>query len=158
MSVLYEERAPYTNIMKLLTVATLGLPLGFYVYAVAGGAPLSAYLILRGTAVILGVVLGVTMWCFWNMNFILTNSAVEATFGFYRYRIPFNEIIEVKVVEAPSFLVGWGLRIWDARIAFVSQHKPSVMIQRNKGKFRKILLTTHDPERFSSLLQAHLSK
>jgi len=63
------------------------------------------------------------------------------------YRIPFSEIKEMKTIYVPWY-AGWGLRMWGRRLAFISMRKSAVLIEKKRGFFRKLILTTQNPEEF----------
>lgn len=50
--------------------------------------------------------------------------------------------------------VGWGLWVWGDRLAFISKQKSAVEIGKRSGFFKKVLLTTRDPEEFINRINA----
>jgi hypothetical protein len=103
-------------------------------------------------------ILVVAYWSFFNMRFRITSKGVEAIMPPFTYRISFNEIKKVRVIEKIPWYVGWGLRIWRRRLAYVSMHKPAVEIEKKNGVFRALVLTTRDPEKFIEILTSYFTK
>jgi hypothetical protein len=54
--------------------------------------------------------------------------------------------------------MGLGLRIWWRKLAFVSIHKSAVVIEKKKGVFRTLMLTTGDPEKFTKDIAPYLTE
>lgn len=53
-------------------------------------------------------------------------------------------------------IMGWGVRIWGQRPAFVSMRKSAVEIEKKSGFFRRIILTSQDPDRFIKKLKEEM--
>ncbi len=149
-SAVYEENAPYSNSIKL--IITLGFVMLSFLYssAVFGHyfglqkAPEQAQFALLFAASLYALV----MWGFFSMKFRITDNGVEAVMPPFKYSIPFSEIKEMKTIEDFPWYAGWGLRMWGRRLAFNSMRKNAVLIEKNKGFFRKLILTTQNPEEF----------
>ncbi len=75
----------------------------------------------------------------------------------FTYRVKFGEIEYVKIKDVPWY-VGWGMRIWGRRIAFLSTHKPSVHIKKKGGIFRTFVLSARAPEEFIGKIKEEMSK
>jgi hypothetical protein len=88
------------------------------------------------------------MWSFFNMKFRITTDSVEAVMPPFKYRVPFSNIEEVRTIDNIPWYVGWGLRLWGRGLAFVSMHKSAVEIKKKSGLFRRLVLTTQNPEEF----------
>jgi hypothetical protein len=98
------------------------------------------------------VVLVFTSWSFFNMRFRITTEGVEAVMFPFTSKVPYQNIRDVHVIGIPWY-VGWGLRIWGRRLAYVSMHKPAVAVEKKKGIFRTLVLTTEDPVEFARMIQ-----
>lgn len=156
--VVYEEKAPYSNTIKL--VITLGLfVLAFsYLFAVFGhffgleNAPEQAQF-----ALLLAVSLyALVMWGFFSMRFRITDNGIEAVMPPFKYSIPFSEIKDVRTIENIPWYVGWGVRMWGRRFTLISMRKSAVEIEKKSGFFREIILTTQDPDGFIKRLKEEM--
>jgi hypothetical protein len=154
-SVVYEESAPYGNSSKL--ILTLGfLVLAFLYYSAVFGHYFGLqkmaewvkfYLLFWVSLYAFG------MWGFFSIKFRITNDGVEAVTPSFKYGIPFSEIKEVRTIENIPWYFGWGMRFWGRRLAFISMRKRAVLIEKNNGFFRKLILTTQNPEEFIKKLK-----
>lgn len=157
-SVTYEENAPYSKTIKLIIVLGLSVLAFSYFFAVFGGyfgfekAPEQAQFALLLAVSIYALI----MWGFFSMKFRITDSGVEAVMPPFKYGIPFSEIKDVKIIENIPWYVGWGVRLWGRRLAFVSMRKSAVEIEKKSGFFRKIILTAQDPDRFIKKLKEEM--
>ncbi len=157
-STVYEESAPYSNSIKL--IITLGfLVLSFlYSSAVFGHyfgirkAPEQAQLVLLSAVTLYALI----MWGFFSMKFRITDNGIEAVMPPFKYSIPFSEIKEIKTIEDIPWYAGWGLRMWGRRLAFISMRKSAILIEKEKGFFRKLILTTQNPEEFIKKLNREM--
>jgi hypothetical protein len=140
----YEEKAPYSNTIKMIIVSGLFLLAFLYFIAVFGKAPEQAQFALLSAVSIVALV----MWSFFNMKFWITTDGVEAEMPPFKYRVSFSNIEEVRTIDNIPWYVGWGLRLWGRGLAFVSMHKSSVEIKMKNGFFRRLVLTTKNPEEF----------
>jgi hypothetical protein len=93
------------------------------------------------------MILSFTVSGFFKMKFMITDEGVEAVMPPFSYRVLFSEIKEVSTTDIPWY-VGWGLRIWGRRLAFVSMHKKAVKIEKENGFFKVLVLTTRNPDEF----------
>ena len=145
----YEEKAPYNNTIKLVMASGLFLLVLLYFITVFGRTPeqdeFALLLVISISALV--------MWSFFSIKFRITNDGVEAVMPPFKYRIPFSEIKEVKTIEDIPWYAGWGMRIWGRRLAFISMRKRAVLIEKEKGFFRKLILTTQNPEEFIKKLK-----
>jgi hypothetical protein len=154
----YEEKAPYSNMIKLVMVSGLFSLAILYSSAVFGHyfglqkAPEQAEFALLLAVSISAMV----MWSFFSIKFRITNDGVEAVMPPFKYRIPFSEIKEMKTIEDIPWYAGWGLRMWGRRLAFISMRKSAVLIEKKKGFFRKLILTTQNPEEFIKRLKEEM--
>ncbi len=155
---IYEENAPYSNSIKLI------ITLGFAVLAFSsffaffgrlvgsGEVPEQAQFALLFAAVLYALV----MWGFFSMKFRITGNGVEAVMPPFKYSIPFSEIKDIRTIENIPWYIGWGVRIWGRRLAFVSMRKSAVEVEKKNGSFRKIVLTTQDPDGFIKKLKEEM--
>jgi hypothetical protein len=148
--VIYEEKAPYSNTIKLIIVLVLFVLAFSYFFAVFGDsfglekAPDQA----QFTLLLAVSIYALAMWNFFSMKFRITNNVVEAVMPPFKFSIPFSEIKEVKTIENISWYAGLGVRLWGRKLAFISMRKSAVEIEKKKGFFRKLILTTQNPEDF----------
>ncbi|MCZ7392641.1 MAG: hypothetical protein ABOK23_10920 [Candidatus Methanoperedens sp.] len=148
----YEEKAPYSNTIKLVMVSGL-VSLAFLCFiAVFGKAPEQAEFVLLLTVSVSALV----TWGFFSIKFRITNDGVEAVMPPFKYSIPFSEIKEMKTIEDVPWYAGWGLRLWGRRLAFISMRKSAVLIEKKSGFFRKLILTTQNPEEFIKRLEEEM--
>lgn len=156
--IVYEESAPYSNSIKaIITLSFLVLAFSYF-FAVFGhffgfeNAPEQAQFALLLAVSIYALI----MWGFFSMKFGITDNGVEAVMPPFKYIIPFTEIKEVKTIDNIPWYAGWGLRMWGRRLAFISMRKSAVLIEKNKGFFRKLILTTQNPEEFIKRLEEEM--
>ncbi len=145
-STLYEERAKYDNIVKLIAV----LANGIMIYLLYISRKESTYAFLTVLAAFFVLILAQII--FFSMKFRITNKYVEAIFGFYKHKIPFNDIENIEISDVPR-LMGYGLRLRNNTIAFVSKKGKAVVIKKKKGRFKNVYLTVKDPEKFVEILK-----
>ncbi|MGB8216347.1 MAG: hypothetical protein WCE94_03505 [Candidatus Methanoperedens sp.] len=156
--IVYEEIAPYSNSMKLIITLIFAVLAFSYFFAVFGhffgfqNAPEQAQF-----ALLLAVsIYTLTMWGFFSVKFRIMGSGVEAVMPPFKYSIPFSEIKEVKIIDNVPWYAGWGVRLWGRRLAFISMRKSAVSIEKKKGFFRKLILTTQNPEDFIKRLKEEI--
>ncbi len=148
-----EEKAPYSTTMKAFILGTL-------LFLVATTAP--SWMDINRTPDGFKVLAAVTaiaafaFWSFFNMRFRITTEGVEAVMTPFTSRVSYRDIREVHVIDKIPWYVGWGLRIWGRRLAYVSMHKPAVAIEKKKGIFKTLVLTTEDPERFAEMIRERM--
>ncbi|MGB8216346.1 MAG: hypothetical protein WCE94_03500 [Candidatus Methanoperedens sp.] len=141
---IYEEKAPYSATIKLVMISGL-LALGIlYFIATFAKAPEQAEIVLLLTVSITALV----TWSFFSIKFRITNNGVEAVMPPFNYSIPFSEIREIKTIEDVPWYMGWGLRLWGRKLAFISMRKSAVLIEKKGGFFKTLMLTTQNPEDF----------
>ncbi len=156
--IVYEERAPYSDSIKL--IISLGFAMlafssffAFFGHLVGSRkAPEQAQLTLLLAASFYALI----MWGFFSMKFRITYNGVEAVMPPFKYKIPFSDIKEVKTIENIPWYVGWGLRMWGRNLAFISMRKRAVAIEKKKGFFRKLILTVQNPEGFMERLKEEM--
>lgn len=147
----YEEKAPYSDTIKLVMVSGL-FSLAFLYFISVFSKPEQAEFVLLLAVSISALV----MWSFFSIKFRITKDGVEAVMPPFKYSIPFSEIKEVKTIEDIPWYAGWGLRMWGRRLAFVSMRKSAVEIERKRGFFRRLVLTTRNPEEFAKIVRERL--
>lgn len=140
----YEEKAPYSNLIKLVMVVGLFSLAFLYFISVFSKAPEQAEFV----SLLAIPVSALVMWSFFSIKFRITNVGVEAVMPPFKYSIPFSEIKEMKTIGDIPWYAGWGVRMWGRRLAFISMRKSAVLIEKRKGFFRKLILTTQNPENF----------
>ncbi len=151
-TVLYEEKAPISDTLKmalLLTVTAFAL-LSLYNMLNPSRKDAESNVLLLVTGIII-----FTFWTFFNMRFRITTEGVEAWMAPFTYRVKYDDIEYVKIKNIPWY-VGWGLRIWGRRIGFISMHKPSVFIKKKSGVFRTFVLSATDHENFQKMIEEQL--
>ncbi len=156
--IVYEESAPYSNSIKAIITLVFAVLAFSYFFAVFGHlvgsrkAPEQAQSALLLAASIYALV----MRGFFSMKFRITDTGVEAIMPPFKYSIPFSEIKEVKTIENIPWYVGWGVRLWRRRLAFVSMRKSAVEIEKKSGFFRQLVLTTQNPGEFVKMVKGNL--
>ncbi len=156
----YEEKAPQSSIIQLIMTAVflaLAFSYGFVVFGHFFGfekAPDEVQFVLLLTI----LVIAFAMWSFFSMRFRITGNGVEAIMPPINYRVQFTEIKEVKMIKKIPWYVGWGLRLWGRKLAFVSRHKRAVVIEKENGFFRALLLTPEDPDEFVKMVQERMNQ
>jgi hypothetical protein len=140
--------------IKMVMVSGLFLLALFNFVAAFGKAPEQAEF-----ALLLAVSISALItWSFFSIKFRITTDGIEATMPPFKYRVPFSEIKEIKTIEDIPWYAGWGLRIWGRRLAFISMRKSAVLIEKNRGSFRKLILTTQNPDEFIKILKKEMKR
>ncbi len=157
-SMIYEEKAPYSDAMKIIIMLGFSALALLYFFSVFGHfvgvkkASDQAQFVLLSVTIIYYLV----MWSFFSIRFRITNKDVEAVMPPFKYRIPFSEIKGVNTIDSIPWYIGWGVRLWGRRLGFVSMHKKAVVIEKKKGFFRELILTTGSPEEFVHLIREEM--
>jgi hypothetical protein len=159
-TVIHEEMAPYTTTMRvillgvfLFTAAATFLSLSWTsIYET--GTP-ETFRAFRPLA-LLTAVIGLVLWSFFNIRFRLTTEGIEGVMYPFIFKVNYGDIKDVRVIDKIPWYVGWGVRIWGRRLAYVSMHKPAVAIEKKKGFFRTLILTTRDPEIFAGMIKERM--
>ncbi|VVB84617.1 Uncharacterised protein [uncultured archaeon] len=154
----YEENALYSNSIKLI------ITIGFAVLAFSSFFAFFGHLVgsrkvpeqAQFSLLFAASIYALAMWSFFSMKFRITGNSVEAVMPPFKYSIPFSEIKDVKTIENIPWYVGWGVRLWGRRLAFVSMRKSAVEIEKKSGFFRKIILTSQDPDGFIKKLKEEM--
>lgn len=151
---LYEENAPFSRGMKLLMLSLFLYVVGTMLIAMflEEPPPEVVYIIFP----VLTAIFILAYASFFSMKFLITDSAVVASMRPFRSTIKFGDIDRIEVVQKLPWWLGWGHRIWYRKgviLAYVSQRKPSLLIHKKEGRFRKILLTTQNPEEFKEKIE-----
>lgn len=151
-SYVHEEKAPYSRAIKMiLAIGSVSLAL-LVLFSSLWDAPQQAQTGLFAIALVFVLII----WSFFSIRFRITSDSVEAVMPPFRYHVPFSEIKDVKTIENIPWYVGWGLRLWGRRLAFVSMRKSAVEIKRKRGFFRRLVLTTRNPEEFAKMVRERL--
>jgi len=151
-TMVYEEKAPYSYTIKLVMTSGFFLLAFLYFITVFRKAPEQSEFALLLAVSISALV----MWSFFNIKFRITTDGVEAVMPPFKYRIPFSEITEIKTIEDIPWYAGWGLRLCGRGLAFISMRKSAVLIEKKSGFFRKLILTTQNPEEFIKKLKVEM--
>jgi hypothetical protein len=151
---IYSEGATFNAVFKLfLWIVVLVLVL------------IWGLLIVSGIVIVGLITLSMTMiiilfafWFFLDMKFIVTDREVIATFGPYKYKVPFEDIDQVRILPGSKlhWYYGLGLRRWPGHIGFLSQMKDSVIVERKSEK--NLVMTTREPEKFVKLVRERMKK
>ena len=150
--IIYEERAPYSiSIILLLSGLLLSFLLITALSLIGAISRESLPIFLFVT-----IVLAFIFWSFFNMRFRITTRGVEAVMPPFTFRVPYKDIKDVRVMQRIPWYVGWGLRIWGRRLAYVSMHKPAVVIESRRGIFSTLVLTARDPEKFAEMVKERM--
>jgi hypothetical protein len=88
---------------------------------------------------------------FYRMRFRITTEGVWASMPPFSYGVKYSEIERVYIDKTP-FWMGWGLRLWWRRIAFVSRHGSAVVIRKKEGVFRTFMLSSRGPDKFVGMI------
>lgn len=154
---IYEEKPPFSNMMRfsmVLIFSILGLSITIAFFGYVFGLekePFEGQLIL----ILIVMLLCFFVLGFFQMKFRITEEGVEAVMPPFSYHVLFSEIKEVNTKDIPWY-IGWGLRIWGRRIAFVSMHKKAVRVEKESGFFRALLLTTKNPDEFVRIVRERM--
>ncbi len=148
-----EEKAPHSKVIKVFLSGTLVIMASTTLLSWLG-----LYVVSDGLGVLATVtaIVAFAFWSFFNMRFRITTEGVEAVMTPFTSRVSYRDIREVHVIDKIPWYVGWGLRIWGRRLAYVSMHKPAVAIEKKKGIFKTLVLTTEDPERFAEMIRERM--
>jgi hypothetical protein len=142
----YEEKAPYSSTIKLVMVSGLfSLAFLYFIFRKPEQAEFALLLVVLISALV--------TWSFFNIKYRITTDGVETAMPPFTYRIQFSEIKAVKMMEDIPWYAGWGMRLWWGGVAFISMRKSAVLIEKEKGVFRKLILTTRNPEEFIKKLK-----
>lgn len=152
-NILYEENAPFGITTQWIIVIAGFILAMFYFFqfffSLVERSP------GRETIPLMVIVLySFIMWSFLGMKFRITDKSVEAVMPPFVYRIPISEITGMRMIENIPWYLGWGLRVWGHRLAFVSRQKSAIEIEKGSGFFKKIILTTRDPKEFIDRLKS----
>ena len=153
-NILYEEKAPFSSATQWIVI------LGGFILAMFYFLQFFFSLVDRSpgreTIRLMVVVLySFIMWSFLGMKFRITDKSVEAVMPPFVYSIPLSEITGMRTIENIQWQAGWGLWVWGDRLAFISMHKDAVEVGKGKGFFKKVLLTTRDPEEFIDMVNRY---
>jgi vacuolar-type H+-ATPase subunit I/STV1 len=155
---IYEENAPFSNSMKaIITIGFLVLALSYFLFffkhlVSTNKVPQQMQFALLFATSLYALI----MWSFFSIKFKITNNSVEAVMPPFKYSVAFSEIKEIKTISNIPWYVGWGLRIWGKRLAFVSMHKKAVKIEKENRFFRVLVITTRDPDEFVRLVRERM--
>ena len=138
----YQERLPVGNVIRLLMTAII-IFFVLLMFLIPANEREGLYFV-AGVMVLMMLM----NYAFNNMSVELKSDRLVAHFMPFRYTVHYHDIKGIEVIPVIPWYVGFGLRIWGRRIAFVSRRGPAVKIDKKTGLFRSLLLTTKDPEAF----------
>ena len=146
-NILYEENAPFNSATQWIIVLVGFILAIFYFFqfffSLVERSP------GRETIRLMVIVLySFIMWSFLGMKFRITDKSVEAVMPPFAYSVPISEITGMRTIENIPWYTGWGLRVWGDQLAFISMHKSAIEIEKGSGFFKKVILTTRNPEEF----------
>jgi len=155
MWTMHEERAPYSAPIRTFFLGVLLL-----LIVLTGLSSMDLLEDSEGTRVlaIVTVIVAWAYWSFFNMRFRISNKGVEAVMSPFTHKVAFSDMKEVRVIEKIPWYVGWGLRLWGRRLAYVSMHKSAVAIDKKKGIFKTLVLTAEDPEKFAERINQRMEQ
>lgn len=154
---IYEEKAPFSNMMRVLIILIFSILALSVIIAFFGNyfglkkEPIEGQWVL----ILVVLILSFAMQSFFKMKFRISQTSVDAVMTPFSYSIPFSEIKKVSTTDIPWY-IGWGLRIWGRRLAFVSMHKKAVKIEKEKGFFKALVLTSRDPDEFVMIVKERM--
>ena len=147
---MHEEKAPFSApIIAIFFGTGVLLIIGSILSFVGVYNSSEAFKSLAITAIIVTL----AAWSFFNMRFRITPEGVEASMFPFTHKVSYDNIREVHIIDKIPWYVGWGMRIWKRRLAFVSMHKQAVAIDKKKGIFKTLVMTTSDPEKFIEMIK-----
>jgi len=156
-STVYEENAPYSEAAKLIMV--LGFSALAYLYFISGFGHFFGFEKVsdkeQNALLLTASIFAFAMWSIFRMKFRITNNSVDIILPPFKYRILFSDIKDVKAIEY-SWFKGYGLRLWERKLLFISMRKSAVAIEKKSGFFRKVILTTWNPEDFIKRLKEEM--
>lgn len=142
----YEQKAAYSKQLKLLMFAGLLLILSFYVFSLTGLFGFDADPEERYVLPLILLIYLAAMWSFFGMKFLITSDSVVAVFPPFRYSISFSDIRSVEFIDRFPWYMGWGVRIWGRNLFFAGKHSKAVVIRKDKGFFRTVVLVSENPD------------
>ncbi len=150
---MYEEKAPLSLPIIVILFGSVVLLGTVSILAFIG-----VYNLSEGFEVLVLVtaILALAAWSFFNTRFRITSDGVEASMFPFTHKVPYGNIKEIYIIDKIPWYVGWGLRIWKRRLAFVSMHKSAVAIEKKKGVFNTLVMTTSDPVKFIEMIKPNL--
>ncbi|MEE9595090.1 MAG: hypothetical protein V3V92_06795 [Candidatus Hydrothermarchaeales archaeon] len=153
--IMHEEKAPHSAMIKAFFLGVLLLLVAATVLSWTGIYESSKD--FEALPLVTAIVV-FAYWSYFNMRFRITTEGVEAVMVPFTHRVSYGEITEVRVIDKIPWYVGWGLRIWMRRLAYVSMHKSAVAIDKKKGIFKTLVLTTENPERFAEMINQRMEQ
>lgn len=151
--IIYEERAPQSPTIRAILLGAF-----LFLAAVTVLSWIGIYETSRGAGflAIVTTVIALLSWSFFNMRFRVTTEGIEAVAVPFTFKVPYTDIKEVRVMDKIPWYVGWGMRIWGRKLAYVSIHGSAVVIEKKRGVFKALLLTAKDPEKFAMRIREHM--
>jgi hypothetical protein len=92
------------------------------------------------------------------MRFIITDRHVQARMPPFWTTVPFTNITNVSTIDRIPWYIGFGIRIWGRSIVYTGSHGKSVVIEKDKGFFRKLILSAKDADALKKKIEEQLKK
>lgn len=142
----YEQKAAYSNQLKLLMYAGMLLIMAFCIPSLMGffnfgGGSEEKYFLLLVFLIYLAA-----MRSFFGVKFLITSSSVVAVFPPFRYNIPFSDISSVEIIDELPLYMGWGIQ--GRKLVFAGKNSKALAIRKDRGFFRTIILVSENSDEF----------
>jgi hypothetical protein len=148
----HEESAPFSRNLKYLLYGIMLL--FFVIFLLTPPQPKEAAVVI----IIVIAIMVYVIWSFNRMRFILTDNHVQARMPPFRTTVPYSDITKVTTIESIPWWVGYGIRIWGRRLAYTGSHGKSVVIEKEKGFFRQLILSAKDSVALAKKIDEQLKK
>lgn len=149
---MYEEKGPFSLPIIVAMLGSIALLGSMTILAYVDIESNESYNILA----LVTVILVLAARSFFNTCFRITSIGVEAEMFPFTHKVSYDNIKEVHIIDKIPIYVGWGMRVWGRRLAFVTMHKRAVAIEKKKGFFKTLVMTTHNPEGFIERIKPNL--
>lgn len=149
---MYEEKGPFSLPIIVTMLGSIALLGTMTILAYVDTQSNESYKILA----LVTVILTLAARSYFNTRFRITSIGVEAEMAPFVHKVSYDNIKEVHIIENIPFYVGWGMRVWGRRLAFVTMHKKAVAIEKKTGVFKTLVMTTRNPERFIERIKPNL--
>jgi hypothetical protein len=150
--IVHEEPAPVSRNLKYMLYGVILL--FFVIFLMTPPQPKEAAFVL----LIVIAIMVYVIWSFNHMQFILTDKHVQARMPPFRTTVPYSKITEVSTIDSIPWWVGYGIRIWGRRLAYTGSHGKSVVIEKEKGFFKQLVLSAKDADALAKKINEQLKK
>jgi len=155
-----ETLRPSRGSIYLLVLLPVAVVVALAVFGVTGTIGGTEAVLQPWWPVAIGVVvLGIEAACLvWRVRIDSRGLLVRSILGFPRFRLPLEEIVEVRVVEVRPLAEfgGWGIRIAGKRTGIIVRAGSAVQVSRSNGKI--LVFSTADGDRATALLAGLLTR